>query len=119
VKENKNPGAEKLVTLEQFANVINWFGPISSTNKEGFLDDMKDIMKQIWFQGDITRKEAESMLFSASDLGAFLVRTSKSKANQPFAISKNANGGLVVHFRITKNSDGNFNVNDPTKKKHN
>jgi len=102
--ENRNPGEDKTVTLEQFANVINWFGPISEINKEGFLDNMKDIMQHHWFHGDITKEEAESLLKNF-EYGYYLVRTSKSNANQPFTISRFKKDGTLVHFRIEKGVD--------------
>jgi len=85
--KNINPGEDEIVTLEQFAHVINWFGPISDKNREGFLDDMKEIMQHTFFHGDITQDAAESMLKNF-ELGYYLVRTSKTKPRQPFTLSK-------------------------------
>jgi len=106
--ENKNPGEDKFVTLEQFAHVINWFGPISSMDKEDFVDTMKDIMKEHWFWGDISYEEAENML-PLSKIGLYLVRASKNNPKQPFTISYvalNGTSGEVNHLRIDKLSNG-------------
>jgi len=110
--ENKNPGEDEIVTLEQFANVINWFGPINKENKEGFLDDMKDIMESLWFHGDITKEEAESLLKNFQ-YGYYLVRVSTSNASQPFTISRFTKEGKLIHFRIDKTLDGTLKINVP------
>jgi len=47
--DSSNPGEDKIVSLEQFAHFINWFGPISPTKKGDFLDDVKYIWQKNGF----------------------------------------------------------------------
>jgi len=86
--ENKIPGVDEIVTLEQFAHVINWFGQISpnDTEREDFLETMQKILQEHWFWGYISADDAENLLQLAQDL-QFLVRASKSEPTQPFTLS--------------------------------
>jgi len=125
--ENNKPGEDKLiVTLEQFAHVINWFGPISREDKEIFLDTMKDIMKENWFHGDISADAATNLLRGYKE-GSFLVKTSKSDPKFPFTISyvrkeeskkvetkEETTTKTLTHIRIDKTSEC-FEFKDPTK----
>jgi len=61
-----NKNKKNVVTLEKFGNFINWFGPLKRKDDEDFdvFTEMKKIMKQDWFFGDITRDFAEIILSS-------------------------------------------------------
>jgi len=88
---NNDPGEKEneVVNLEQFAHLINWFGPIPATKRENFVKGLKDLMKNEWFHGDIEKGESEDLLKNYKS-GYFLVRTSKTTPDKPFTISKHS-----------------------------
>jgi len=87
--------AEK-VTIESFNNVFNWFGPMRIDGID-IIQRILDLCRHEWFQGDITRLEADSILnqkynlANSDDLLPFLVRlslpTEKDTSTHPATIS--------------------------------
>jgi len=77
-----------LVSVEKFAQVINWFGPLEVNHKNySIVDKMEAVMEKEWFFGDISKERAEELL-AAEAKGTFLVRASITQPDKPFTISK-------------------------------
>jgi len=104
----KHPSYDNLiVSLEKFAAIFKWFGPMFSTNGDRFIEVMLNIVKEDWFHGDTTKDEAQALLsnFEKSHKhveNAFLVRFSTTDpiAKNPFNISKISKAGSIVHQRV-------------------
>eukprot|EP01118_Nematostelium_gracile_P000928 TRINITY_DN1091_c0_g1_i1.p1 TRINITY_DN1091_c0_g1~~TRINITY_DN1091_c0_g1_i1.p1 ORF type:complete len:533 (-),score=127.27 TRINITY_DN1091_c0_g1_i1:144-1694(-) len=107
--QNKDPHAKEpfQVTLENFAHVLDWFGPLRKD--ASLLEKIKSAMQKDWFHGNITRDVAEDLL-SGQPNGTFLVRTSTTEKAYPFTISKVNKKGKINHQRIHRNKDGFFEL---------
>jgi len=100
-----------LVSLEKFAQVINWFGPLEVNHKNySIVDKMEAVMEKEYFFGDISKERAEDLL-AAEPKGTFLVRASITQPDKPFTISKVSKKGKINHQRISKEKDGSLTVN--------
>jgi len=73
---------EQYVTIDSFNNVFNWFGPMR-VNDIDIISRILELTQNEWFQGDITRIEAEGTLNQKFELAnstnsvyPFLVRLS-------------------------------------------
>jgi len=87
-----------VVDLDSFGRLLNWFGPLEGPS---FLVNLRNVMRQPWFHGDVETKDAEKLL-SGRKKGCFLVRLSTSKAGM-FTISKVASKG-INHQRVQNKS---------------
>lgn len=91
---------QESVLMEDFGNILKWFGPIQS-DKGSFLDLMEQLFQSKWFYGDISQEQAEETLLGAKP-GTYLIRFSSSAGN--YALSKmieNQEGErMILHVRI-------------------
>eukprot|EP01105_Mastigella_eilhardi_P003844 TRINITY_DN14_c0_g1_i1.p1 TRINITY_DN14_c0_g1~~TRINITY_DN14_c0_g1_i1.p1 ORF type:complete len:540 (-),score=156.53 TRINITY_DN14_c0_g1_i1:58-1647(-) len=87
---------EDVVTMEQFGNVLAWFGRFS----EGLtlLEKVLNVLRHEWFHGDIATGVAESRLMHKPE-GTFLVRFSTSEPGA-YTISKVSKFGAISHQRV-------------------
>jgi len=97
------------VTLERFALLPKWFGPLlRAQEKKTILDTMLEIISHPWFHGDIDKDEAKDLLTThkpkegKSKALLYLVRLSTSEPvdKNPFTISKWTKDEKIVHQRI-------------------
>jgi serine/threonine protein kinase len=93
---------QHFVTLEHFGKMLDFFGPIRREgSKNLFLPNLKNIISQNWFHGEISTQEADARLYYKNP-GTFLIRFSSSERGY-FTISQrevdNQSGGLR-HVRI-------------------
>lgn len=96
----------KQVQLEDFGRVLSWFGPFDNMGK--FLDSIRAAMKEEWFHGDMTSKEAEKALANRKK-GTFLVRLSATSEGV-FSISRVGSTG-ISHQRMNFNpASGTFSM---------
>jgi len=90
-------GFDGKVSIESFNNAFNWFGPMRINGKD-IVQRILDLCENEWFQGDITRTEAEGILNQKFDLAnsndnllPYLVRlslpTEKDTSVHPATIS--------------------------------
>jgi len=89
------------VNLEHFGKMLDFFGPVRRNgSKNHFLPNLKSIISQSWFHGDISSTESAIRLFDKTP-GTFLVRFSSTERGY-FTISQreedNPNG--LRHVRI-------------------
>jgi len=104
----RHPSYETIVvSLEKFANLFKWFGPMFPTSGERFLDGMLDVVSNDWFHGDTSKDEAQTLLTLYEKQhkhveNAFLVRFSYNEpiTKNPFNMSKISKAGSIVHQRI-------------------
>ena len=94
-----------IVCCEDFGKLLDWFGPMGSRSM--WIADLRNIMRQPWFFGDMNSKDAGKAL-SGRKKGTFLVRLSSSKPGQ-FTISKVATKG-INHQRINYSSTKGFSI---------
>jgi hypothetical protein len=99
-----NPPKE--VKLEDFGRLFTWFGPF---DKQGhFLESIRTAMKEEWFHGHMSSKEAESALANRKK-GTFLVRLSAT-GEGVFSLSRVGSTG-ISHQRISYDpSEGVFTL---------
>jgi len=94
------------VQIERFGQVVNWFGPLKQTEARWtILDNIRYLLKQKWFHGDISSAEATKKV-SRSPPGTFLVRFS-TNAMGAFTSTIQTDKG-VLHVRIFRNAQGKF-----------
>jgi hypothetical protein len=79
--------------LEAFENFLKWFGPIEGAE---VLDQLKNLLEQKWFHGELSAQEAEQKLLSAKK-GSYLVRFSSTGG---FTISFVDKKQKLLHFRV-------------------
>jgi len=116
----------KDVTLDIFADLLKWFGPVNkSSHTDSLLDKIASICEKKWFFGLISREEAEEKLKNHKDeYGTFLVRlntgTTSTIESAPYAISRVVNSGEYMHTRVTPAKSGGFyvSISDDTNAKH-
>jgi len=86
---------DERVTLEQFAKILEWFGPLTGLQ---ILDSVEDLLKKNWFHGNLSSQDAEKKL-SKQKKGTFLVRFSAREPGS-YALSAVSQGGRMKHYRV-------------------
>jgi len=90
------------VHIEDFGNVLRWFGPLNS-EKMNFLVTMQNLCTKRWFHGDISQEQAETQL-TGTEPGTFLIRLSSNPGC--FALSSmienHQQQKVIVHIRIAQ-----------------
>jgi len=98
----------ELVLIEEFGNLLKWFGPVQPSN-DNFLTTMQTLFTKKWFHGDISQEQAETRLAGA-DPGTYLIRFSSNPGS--FALSKmienHNHERVIVHIRISHQSKGKY-----------
>lgn len=88
----------KMVNLETFGAITNYFGPLIDNNaSESFLERLRCIVSKSWFHGDLQTKESERLLEGRPD-GTFMIRFS-NKVPGAFTVSK-IQDGKTTHQRV-------------------
>jgi len=92
-----------LVCIEEFGNILKWFGPMNSKEPENnFLSKMLQLFGMRWFHGDISIETAQTRL-AGNEPGTFLIRFSSTPGS--YALSKiivdSENQRAIVHIRIS------------------
>lgn len=87
-----------------------------ATNKEGYVPSnyvaAKDsLSSKSWFMGTINRKEAERLLKAENVTGSFLIRV-RENVPDSFALSLLTSSCDVKHYKITKDHNENYLIND-------
>merc|ERR1712137_131792 len=102
-------GTEQIVHIEQFGNMLVWFGPIVdfNTRKVVLLDTIFSVLSKAWFHGDIGQVEAENRL-AKREVGTFLIRFSSIVGC--FTISKVCERA-ITHQRIIHHPGQGFSIN--------
>lgn len=89
------------VFVEEFGNLLKWFGPMIDSNSQNFLQTMQNLFTKRWFHGDISGETAESRL-AGNAPKTFLIRFSSTPGN--YALSKIVENvdhdKILVHIRI-------------------
>eukprot|EP01114_Cavostelium_apophysatum_P020971 TRINITY_DN7184_c0_g1_i2.p1 TRINITY_DN7184_c0_g1~~TRINITY_DN7184_c0_g1_i2.p1 ORF type:complete len:727 (-),score=197.56 TRINITY_DN7184_c0_g1_i2:30-2210(-) len=103
-------GSGDVVTIEEFGNVLKWFGPMDAQSAENnFLVRMQHIFTKRWFHGDISVETAQTRL-AGNEPGTFLIRFSSNPGS--YALSKiienNKKERAIVHIRIPHEPGSNF-----------
>jgi hypothetical protein len=99
-REKKN-----VVTLEKFGLFLKWFGPLIPKEEDTTIfANVRKILKEDWFFGDVTRKFAENLLSSFyKQIGTYLIRLSLTNSETyPFTISKVKKDRVINHHKIYK-----------------
>jgi len=95
---------EKVVTLERFASILHWFGPIKIPGRLSWIERMFHLIREKWFHGDIDKQRSETVL-GMQKKNSFLVRFSSTDPEKtPFTISKLTSNG-IVHQRLYAMTD--------------
>jgi len=91
-----------VVTAEKFGRILEYFGPL----QEGILDQIREMMQQRWFHGDLDTVDAAARL-NGQPSGSFLVRFSTTNAGC-FTISSVSTDGTIRHQRVQHQSSKGF-----------
>jgi len=99
-----------VVSIEEFGNILKWFGPLEKDTKgDNFLTTMQILFTKKWFHGDISLPESQTRL-TGSESGTYLIRFSSNPGS--FALSKmieNSNQErVIVHVRIQHKPGGKY-----------
>lgn len=102
--------APEYVSVEDFGNLISWFGPISPTldGCANMLEYLVSNVKKKWFHGKLSMTAASERLSSYTK-GHFLIRLSNTGPGQ-FTISKVEKGNTISHQRFTYQYGVGFSI---------
>lgn len=103
-------GSGEVVSMEEFGNVLKWFGPMDAQSADNnFLARMQNIFTKRWFHGDISVGTAETRL-AENEPGTFLIRFSSNPGS--YALSKiienQKKERVIVHIRIPHEPGKNY-----------
>eukprot|EP01117_Protostelium_nocturnum_P002786 TRINITY_DN13709_c0_g1_i1.p1 TRINITY_DN13709_c0_g1~~TRINITY_DN13709_c0_g1_i1.p1 ORF type:complete len:561 (+),score=199.63 TRINITY_DN13709_c0_g1_i1:207-1889(+) len=100
-----------LVHIEDFGNLLKWFGPLEEGQDKNFLGTMQNLFNKRWFHGDISQESAETSL-AGTEPGTYLIRFSSTPGN--FALSKMVENHnkekVILHIRILHTPGKNFSL---------
>jgi hypothetical protein len=85
-----------MVTLDAFEKFLKWFGPVQGPE---ILDQVKSLLEEKWFHGELNAKEAEAKIVSGKR-GAYLIRFSSAGGYSITFIDKKKK---ILHYRIPDN----------------
>jgi serine/threonine protein kinase len=94
-----------ILDLEMFANLLNWFGPMSKADPRPIPVRVASLMKKKFFHGHASKEDSEKKL-DGQPKGTWLLRTrpcSHLDKDNPFAISKVSRHGNINHQRVAYN----------------
>eukprot|EP01089_Gocevia_fonbrunei_P007802 TRINITY_DN1909_c0_g3_i1.p1 TRINITY_DN1909_c0_g3~~TRINITY_DN1909_c0_g3_i1.p1 ORF type:complete len:524 (+),score=95.03 TRINITY_DN1909_c0_g3_i1:65-1636(+) len=94
---------EGVVAIEDFANLIECFGPLKGVE---FIDSIIGVIKEPWFFGKLTEKEADLVLTQEKP-GTYLVRFSASVPGN-FTLTLKQKDKKLAHTRISHSAGGPF-----------
>lgn len=96
---------EDQVTIENFARMLDWFGPL---NEAGILDRIHDLLRNPAFHGHISTQEAERVMASQRK-GTYLLRFS-SRDPGCYALTVLNNQGALKHYRIMHSPGSKYSI---------
>jgi len=109
------PVGESVVEIEHWGQILEWVGPIqdpvTTTYKHTIMDDVRELLEQAWFHGDIENVQAQSAL-SGKPAGTFLIRF--SSMGGWYTISQINQQRVVQHVRVRHEPGGPFYVGNET-----
>lgn len=82
-----------MVTLDAFEKFLKWFGPVQGPE---ILDQIKSLLEEKWFHGELNAKEAETSIISCKR-GAYLIRFSSAGGYSITFVDKKKK---ILHYRI-------------------
>lgn len=88
----------QLVSIENFANVMDWFGPVSDGND--LLEKIWKLSSHPWFWGSLDTKQAENQLIQSNEGGAFLIRFSNTSPGSFTLSALNQKKSKIIHTKI-------------------
>jgi len=100
---------EEIVTLQNFGNFLNYFGPMVGSEIP-LMENIRQTLKKPYFHGDISTREAEAHL-TGKNPGTFLIRFSSSSPGS-YTISKVHMDHSINHQRIVHPPGGGFFINN-------
>jgi len=108
-------GDEKVVTIERFGALLNWFGRMK-IDKFTILDRVIEVMASPWFFAMETSQQVEKRIaiLERKPRGTFLVRLNTGERipidKAPFTITRVGDDGNVVHTRVYTNKKGGLTI---------
>jgi serine/threonine protein kinase len=97
----------EIVTLENFAKILEWFGPIKKGDE--FLHNITHLLKMKGFFGAIESKDAENLIGARKTKGDYLIRFSNSEPGS-FTITSYSKQGQVTHYRISHKAGSSYEL---------
>jgi len=85
---------DHIVSMERFGKILEYFGPL----QEGFLDNIRGMLSQKWFHGELDTADAAARL-NQQPPGSFLVRFSSTNPGC-FTTSQVIADGSIRHQRV-------------------
>jgi len=100
----KSAEGKELVTLEDFAKMLEWFGPLERGS--AILRRIENQLRMKGFFGDIETTDAEKML-NGKAKGTFVIRFSTRDAGC-YAVTVLSKTGVIKHYRISHKAGGKY-----------
>jgi len=91
-----------IVSMEKFGRILEYFGSL----QEGFLDNIRELLSQKWFHGELDTADAAARL-NAQPPGSFLVRFSSTNPGC-FTTSQVTPDGTIRHQRVSNQPGKGF-----------
>jgi serine/threonine protein kinase len=91
-----------VVSMEKFGKMLEYFGSL----QEGFLDNIRELLSQKWFHGELDTADAAARL-NAQPPGSFLVRFSSTNPGC-FTTSQVTADGSIRHQRVSNQPGKGF-----------
>jgi len=95
------PDNNNKVSLQEFSNLLAYFGPLNYG--EDLLNAVDNVTKKAWFFGGLTTKDAE-LLLASKKVGTFLVRLSTTNPGS-YSVSIMHKTNRVRHLRVNRTKE--------------
>jgi len=100
-----DPANDNQVTLESFARMLHWFGPMNDIQ---LLNRIHDLLRKPYFHGDISSQEGERRM-GGERKGTFLLRFS-SRDLGCYALTVVDTKGALKHYRINHSLGSSYAI---------
>lgn len=94
-----SPNNARVVTLEQFSNVVEWCGPFT----EQFISRVHDLLKLSYFHGDLSAADAQRLMANDKK-GSWVLRFSSKPGD--FTITVKGENNVTTNYRLEKVKGG-------------
>jgi hypothetical protein len=94
------------VTLDAFARMLEWFGPLERSTS--LFDTIDGVLKLEGFFGDVSTADAEAALKADGKRGTYLIRFSSTPGS--YAITLINKKGALEHYRIVHQAGGPYTM---------